>query len=622
MSNDPNSPEDTAESNESSNADRSTPPTESIPFGENVLPGEFISPGKPQTVGEPHPSEGRHGPPPLPRRPLTRQTPGSSLASLVATHNPFYAAATALVFYGVRISFPPGQHPHYSAWLAGSLAVFVALLVAAAIFLKWINAQWQDLRMVALLVVVMLPAISITFDDQLVDDPKSGLWYGVGGAAFASLMSEVLLRGLRVRLPTGYRVPYHQLLASFFMYPLLVRHFADTPDDPQLAWTMFGFAPLVCAILLACLPAVARGNGYVSQNGTPWGWPLYPTSIFVLLTVCAAGRTWYLCRSFHFVGDHEGVFGVYLLIPLVFAAAAWCAVGGIRTKNRPAQIAALALPLLAVAMATVDPGRDYVFGRFLSSYQGAFGALPPLATIVVAAAFYGVLWGCRVRSSAVLLVAALIWAAAVGPNSRSVVDFAPLHPGPLVAAAVISSLRAFYKRDLFWPGCATACWSLAAMTATRHFPGVPVAFAGYHTALVLAVAAAIGLGRERGRPFGLLASLLVAVAGLHALKREDAALFIGLPPAVADWYPLPLSILAFAYAWGMRDHTMAGAGTFIALGASAKWSVHGYLLLRPNVRGLDFIAAGLGCLAVAIVVSYAKAKRGAEPATSPGESTA
>jgi hypothetical protein len=550
--------------------------------------------------------------------PAPSHRPGPSLFSLIATHNPFYAAATALVFYGVRISFPPGAHPHYSALLAGSLAGFVGLLVGAALFLRRIRARWEDLRMVALLVVVMLPGISITFDDHLVDDLRSGTCYGIGGALFAALVSEVLLRGLRVRLPAGYRVPYHLLLASFYLYPLLVRRFADAPDDPRLTWAMYGYAPLVCVILLACLPAVARGNRYVSQNGTPWGWPLYPTSIFVLLSVCAAGRAYYVCRSFHFVGDHEGIFAPHFLNPLLMAAAAWCAVGGIRSGNRSAQLAALFLPIAAVVLATVAPERDYVFNQFLRRYQEAFGALPPLMTISVAAAFYAILWACRVRSAAVLFLAALLWSAMVGPNSRSALDFGPVRPAPLAIAALCASIRAYNnKDDLFWPGCAVGCWWLAALAAARQYPGVPVAFVGYHAALALLVAGAICLGRERGKPLGLIAALMIVSAGLHALEPGKPILFNGLPRTVVDWYPLPLSVLAFTHAWGMRDVTMNRAAMIVAFFAA-------YVRARPYARGLDFITAGLACLAIAVWVSYLKAKRGdasEHPVVRAGEST-
>jgi len=560
------------------------------------------SAGPPSSVG---PGVTVHrGPPPLPRR-----RPPRSLASIVATHNPFYAMATALVFYGVRVSFPPGEHPHYSALLAGCLATYVALLVATAIFLRKIRALWEDLRMVALLVVVMLPGISITFDDHLVKYPDSGLFYAVGGALLAAVVSEVLLVGLRVRLPAGYRIPYHLLTAAFFLYPIVVRRFADSASDPRLLWTMFGFAPLVCAILLLCLPAVARGRAYVSQNGTPWNWPLYPTTIFALLTVCAAGRAWYLCRSFHFVGDQQGIFGTYFLVPLVFAAAAWCAVGGVKARNRNAQVAALLLPILAIGAASIGSSSDYIFRDFLVRYQKAFLTLPPLATIYLAGAFYGALWAYRVKSSAVLTFGLLLWASVVGPDSRDAFDFRPMNGYLVAPAAVLSSIRALHRRDPFWWACACGAWTFVAMIVARQFPGAPTAFIGFHTLLVLAAGAAIGLGRERGRPFGLLASLLVAVAGLHALQRTDRELFHCLPKPVADWYPLAASVAALLYARGAADATMALSAAIVALGAALRWTVHLYLLLKQHVRGLDFIALGLGCLAIALGVSYLKARR-------------
>jgi len=308
-------------------------------------------------------------------------------------------------------------------------------------------------------------------------------------------------------------------------------------------------------------------------------------------------------------GTHPEIDLLDRMIPLVFAAAAWCAVGGNQARNRNAQIGALVLPLVAIGLSTVDPSRDYVYGEFLKRYQSVLLARPPLVTIATAAACYAGFWACRVRTSAVLFMAMLLWASVVGPDSPSAFQFGPISLYPILAAALVSSLRGIYRRDPFWAGCAVACWSLSAMLAATRLSGAPVAFIGFHTVLILAVAAAIGLGRERGRPFGLFAALLVAVAGLHALQRSGRLLFEGLPPVVADWYSLAVVLLATPYAWGTRDLAMGSAAAGVATGAAARWSVHLYALLKQYVRGLDFIALGLGCFAVALGVSYLKARQ-------------
>jgi hypothetical protein len=67
--------------------------------------------------------------------------------------------------------------------------------------------------------------------------------------------------------------------------------------------------------------------------------------------------------------------------------------------------------------------------------------------------------------------------------------------------------------------------------------------------------------------------------------------------------------VATPYAWGMRDLAMGSAAASVMLGVAARWTVDLYLMLKEHVRGLDFISIGLACFALALGVSYLKARR-------------
>ena len=49
------------------------------------------------------------------------------------------------------------------------------------------------------------------------------------------------------------------------------------------------------------IPAARRGRAGVARNGSPWRWPLYPWSLFVVMVGALCVRSWSLCVSFHYV---------------------------------------------------------------------------------------------------------------------------------------------------------------------------------------------------------------------------------------------------------------------------------------------------------------------------------
>src|SRR5678816_3023293 len=105
-------------------------------------------------------------------------------------------------------------------------------------------------------------ATSVTFDELLVLKPERGRWYFVGGLAFSVALTEALLRGIRLRLPILFRLPYHLTLALFFLYPLALASVVRDPHGEALMWGLWGFAPAAGLVFLTLLPAIRRGPAY------------------------------------------------------------------------------------------------------------------------------------------------------------------------------------------------------------------------------------------------------------------------------------------------------------------------------------------------------------------------
>src|SRR5207249_807403 len=144
---------------------------------------------------------------------------------------------------------------------------------------------WDDVRTVLLLVVVMFLALSVTFDETLTSNPRLGIRCELAGLLFAVLVSEGVLRVIRLALPAPFRVPYYLILTLFFLYPAALVPLLGDPASPALQWALFGFSSLAGIVFLSLLPAIRRGPACLVKNGSPWRFPLYPGVLFGLLAL-------------------------------------------------------------------------------------------------------------------------------------------------------------------------------------------------------------------------------------------------------------------------------------------------------------------------------------------------
>src|SRR5438067_8350715 len=251
-----------------------------------------------------------HTPPASPS-PLTGDAAGG-LLRWVSCNNPFYVLSACVFLVGLWASFQAGSGDAETWVLMSGLAGYTLLLaVTAFVLVRFANA-WDDLRTVLLVVVLMFLATSVTFDEVLVLSPGRGFACYLVGLLFAVLVSEGLLRGIRLRLPAGFRVPYYLILGLFFLYPLALSPLLHEPHSEELLWGLFGFSSVAGLVFLSLLPAIRRGAGYVEGNGSPWRWPLYPWVLFGVLAAAVPARAWLLCWSMHLLPpspDQPVIFG-------------------------------------------------------------------------------------------------------------------------------------------------------------------------------------------------------------------------------------------------------------------------------------------------------------------------
>ncbi|MGL4555055.1 MAG: hypothetical protein ACRC33_28150, partial [Gemmataceae bacterium] len=308
-----------------------------------------------------------------------------SLARFLWTSNPFYVVSAGLFLLGLRLSFGE-QATEIDTWaLMGGLAGYTLLLAVTACLLVRFAGVWDDARTVMLLVVLMFLATSVTFDEALVQNPRLGVACCLVGLAFAVAVSEAVLRGTRLRLPAGFRVPFHLTVALFFLYPLALRPLAGVgvPRTEGLLWTLAGFSTAAAAVALTLLPAARRGPGYVADSGSPWEWPLYPWVLFGLLGMAVPARAYLLCVSMDLhAGADRLIFGPYFLVPFGFAVAAVLLEVGLTGGHRAAQAVALLAPAGLLGLTLVGHRPDPVYQGFLDTVRDRLGGDPLWLTLL------------------------------------------------------------------------------------------------------------------------------------------------------------------------------------------------------------------------------------------------
>lgn len=526
----------------------------------------------------------------------------------LCTSNPFYVLSAALFLAGLWVSFGTQAEAMQTWSLMSGLAGYTLLLAVTACLLVRFGNVWDDVRTVLLLVVLMFLATSVTFDDVLVNHPERGALCCLGGLLFAVAVSEGLLRGTRLVLPAGFRLPYYLILALFFLYPLALSQLVARPHSEALVWGLFGFCPVAGLVFLTLLPALRRGPAYVRNNGSPWQWPLYPWTLFGLLGLAVPARAFLLCWSMHLlVGRdlHSLIFGPYFLVPFGLAAAVLLLEAALVSRRRTVLAAALAAPAGLVALALLGHEPDPVYQGFLATFSRRLGGDPLYLTLIMSAGFYGYAALRHVPLATEGLTVVLAALAVVGPDTLgSGALLAPL-PAPILAAALLQG--GLWRRQAW--RCLAGVGGLTAAVAL-----VPAGQGGdpslhvlvvFHVGLFGVLFVGASFENSLGRLLRLAGAVLVLTACLTVLFGP-LTLPASLPPLAAEVYPLVLAALLAGYGWLLAHRLSRMCAVLVLACWSGAVGWRAYCLLREAVVGLDLMATSLGLFALAVLVSLTK----------------
>jgi hypothetical protein len=538
------------------------------------------------------------------------------------THNPFYAISAVLMLYGVRTGWGSLEIGEINSWIMlGVLAGYTLVLAAIAIcIIRW-GKVWDDARSLLLLLTLLFLAVSISADDLFVKSPSmlAGAALMLGGFVGSSLVSEIVLRGSRIRLSWLYRGPYHLMLGLFFAAPWWCSPELHPRTTAQLEWMIFLFPCAAAALFLMLIPAVRRGAAGVAHDGTPWPWPWYPWSLFGMIAAATAFRSFVLSMTFAPLGpiwkdpgnsissiNFETIFGGWFLVPLAAALLFLVLEASIASSNARLQqrVMSMAPGLLLLALPF---GRSDAFLGFLQRFQDVCGS-PIWLTLGLVLALYARAWVAGVPHAMAAFTTTMLAFSVVGRETVGLETLTVPQPAPLVAVAALLMLVGVRQRSSMVCAFAAtlltvALWMILPRTLAADFRATIC----YHVAWMSVVAIGLAVRDANSVLLRLIGALQMPLTALlvFASPRAEA-----VPLSWRVGYVVAIAVAAFVIGWTLREYWYRMA--FVAMSASL---VLGGLLLayrqaasavgRPTMAAMTWSFAAL---LIACLISASKAQ--------------
>lgn len=271
-----------------------------------------------------------------------------SFLKLLYNHNPFYVISAGLMLYSIQSMYGKLEIGEINCWvMTGVFNGYTLILALAGCLIIRKGKVWEDARSIVVIMLVLFMASSVSADDLFVrvNTPGKGLYLILTGYLCSAVISEIFLYGARIKLGLLYRIPYHLILASFFIAPWFYSPQQNPRSSEDLEMLLLLF-PVVCAgLLLTLYPAVWKGADYIKNSGTPWNFPWFPWIGFGTFAFLMGIRTYLLCMAYApqgFIWNgygsdrsivYDSIWGFYFLIPICLAILFLVLEYAVRNRN-------------------------------------------------------------------------------------------------------------------------------------------------------------------------------------------------------------------------------------------------------------------------------------------------
>ncbi|TWU47139.1 hypothetical protein [Rubripirellula reticaptiva] len=527
-----------------------------------------------------------------------------SFARFLYTQNPFYLISCFLILYGLQIAAVAHSDLFSrSIMLSGGIVAYTLLMAVTCVAVVRLCKVWDDARSIFLIVAISFVAFSIGLDELCVVHWNSAAVIMVAGAALTVVVTESLLRLCRLKFPSWFRLSFYLLLAVFFATPLVLGRAVAEGEAGLTNWGAMLFSIAIAAALLVLIPAVRRGAELVQDNGSPWSWPLYPISLFVIVVVLAAIRSHAIWMSFGFIGAPVQ-FEPLLLLPIGFAILVLLLEVDAHKKSPTcAELAMFSAPLMLLG--SWSPGRTSHL-PFLSDLRDAFGSTGTFCMVLVAL-FYGYACLRRVPLANRAAIAALMMISGFGtvPPAAEAVGVRSWMFALLASAIVLIMCLKTWRSDQLWIAFA----GITTVTIAMAFRAYGEREAGRVVSGGFAIASMMTIGAVFDGELAEFLRFISGIAGVIATggvvtwhfwsagaggQAPVAMIVLGVAVFVSLAYSVLVRRTGWWYVAGFQAACLAGL-----LGTAAYRS--------GSFRGANLpIQSGLACFVVGVTITSLK----------------
>jgi hypothetical protein len=398
----------------------------------------------------------------------------ASVASWLWNHNPFYVISALLMLFGVRQSYGGIAIGTIDCWvMMGILAAYTLTLATVGVLIVRWGKVWDDARSILLLLLLLFLAVSVSADDLFVkmESSQGGAILLVSGFSFSVAVLLAVLSATRIRLKLVYVVPLTLYLALFYVAPWWCSPELHPKNSVALDWTLLLFPQIAAVLNLTLFPAVRMQRMSVKDNGTPWPWPVFPWSAFVILAIAVVLRSYALTMTYSPSGPiwksgdersgivFDSIWRPYFLIPFALSVFLLILEAGLVSGNRRLIQTALRFPPILMFFA-LPFGQAEAMRLFLMSLVQTLGS-PVWICVWLLVGFYGWAVFRQAERAEWGLFASMLAMSVVGPKTIDVATLTPINSVPLfVVGAVLgflglmrcSSLRTLVSLGLLTTG--------------------------------------------------------------------------------------------------------------------------------------------------------------------------
>lgn len=526
-------------------------------------------------------------------------TQENSITRFLYNQNPFYLISCLLVIYGCQsLAVSGGGLVQKSIAMTGGIASYTLLMAVVCVAVVRIAKVWDDARSIFIVVVLSLVAATTGFDELCIADQSTAGLFTIAMLVLVPAVIESVLWLCRIRLSFWYRVALYAHFLVLIGFPLLLGRAVATRNDPLANWGSVLFSVAMGASILLLIPAMRRGPESIKGNGTPWSWPLYPISAFVVLVVLAGIRSHAMWISFGFYGT-AGKFEPFLLLPLLAAVLLTVAETGLGRGNQTLQRFAIVGTPGLLLCALTRGGRTFL--PIQSDLPFLFGSS---LTVAMAMVFGVYLWMTirGVKYASFGLPTTLVLAGFLTPLPEFATAAGAQSWMLLALASVILLVMACRRMHADW------MWTAVAGVTTSTIAMVGHAYGDETGGLIAAAAFAVTAMLIIGAVFST--DLAVLLRYLAAFTMSFAVLMVAFrslqfPRSAILYVIAALAIVSLVYGMLIRRRGWLAVAAVHAILFVSVFSYHGHR--SGQFRRINWpIASGLMCLGVGVAITTGK----------------